>query len=835
LNRTNVGVPKPQHARAAHVTARRKQLVAYLRRKANVSIQPEPTGEDRLTPLHVPLWRRQVGWQLLATVFVLSYTVSLVTVHRDAAGYNSLWDGWVCSIAGLLPVVPILLRAWASPRVRRAWLFLGAGVVLYNVGNAVYLFHDQNLNPIPNPAPSDVFYLAEYGALAIGVVLFTQRNFGAVRVSTRLDGAITGLAIAATAGLVWFDHVLKVSGHPLQVVVGMAYPIMDLVLLILLISAFAPMRYRPTRPVVVLMLGITAFVVGDVIYLNQVAMNSYVQGTLLDSSWALGLWIIGLAAWPRDREPVGSVEEDSGVPKGITFVPVAFGSLSVLVLVVSLVHHTSVVTSLLAISALVVVIVRMALTLREVLDVERANFRTARVDELTGLSNRRAFFELGVEKLASLAPDARVGIVLVDLDGFKEINDSLGHACGDELLRVISRRFELAYRHRGTTSRIGGDEFAFTFDVGSIDELVAIGDGMAVMLSESISIDGMSVRVSASIGIAASPDHGTTLTDLLRCADVAMYKAKESHTMVRLYQPEDDVHTREQLMIIDDMRTSPWERDLLLHYQPTLDLRTGEISGVEALVRWRHERFGLLYPNDFIPLAERTGLVHALTRAVLEEAIAEKRRLDDAGHDVSMSVNISRFDLLDDELPSFVEDLLARNGVPSRRLTLEITETTLGEEPDHAARSIEQLRELGVRISIDDFGVGYSSMSQLLELTVDELKIDRSFVFALRTDLRARAVISAAIMFARALQLTVVAEGIETFPTLHVVQRLGVDVGQGYFISVPITAAKLHDYLAVPPEVLPRTREQRATAESDEFARSLDSGLADLSVPQGSA
>jgi diguanylate cyclase (GGDEF)-like protein len=827
---TSIAAPPPRNARAAHVTARRRQLMAYVRRKAKVRIHPEHSSEERSGD-RLPWWRKQLVWQLAAAGAVGSYAISLATVHRPASGYNSFWDGWMCSAAIFLPIIPIVLRAWASPRVRSAWLFLGAGILLYNVGNAVYLFHDQNLNPIPNPAPSDVFYLLEYVALGIGVVLFTQRNFGAVRASTRLDGAITGLAIAATSGLVWFDHVLKASGRPLQVVVGMAYPIMDLVLLVLLIAAFAPMRYRPTRPVMLLMLGVTAFVIGDVVYLNQIADNTYIQGTLLDASWAVGIWIMGLAAWPRDVEPAAVAEEGSGVPKGITSVPVAFGSLSVLVLVVSLVHHTSRVTSLLALGALVLVIVRMAITLREVLDVERSNFRTARVDELTGLGNRRAFFELGVEMLDSLAPDARLGIVLVDLDGFKEINDSLGHACGDELLRVISRRFEIAYRHRGTTSRIGGDEFAFTFNVASIEELVAIGDGMAVMLSESISIDGMSVRVSASIGIAASPDHGTTLTDLLRCADVAMYKAKESHTMVRLYQPEDDVHTREQLMIIDDLRTAPWERDLVLHYQPTLDLVTGEICGVEALVRWRHERFGLLYPNDFIPLAERTGLVHALTRAVLGEAIAELRRLDDAGHQISMSVNISRLDLLDDELPSFVGDLLARHGVPSRRLTLEITETSLGEEPEHASRSIEQLRELGVRISIDDFGVGYSSMSQLLELTVDELKIDKSFVFALRTDLRARAVISAAIMFARALQLTVVAEGIETFPTLHVVQRLGVDVGQGYFISVPLAAAQLHDFLAAPPEVLPPARQRRAEPEHHEFAPSMRGGFADLSSP----
>jgi diguanylate cyclase (GGDEF)-like protein len=805
-----------QTARAAHLAARRDQMTSYLRRQSEVRFylhQPVQSPIARDEPL-AP-WRRQLYWQLLATGIVVAYVASLIWVHRPASGYDSFRDGWMGNLVTMVPVIPILLRARATPRLRNAWLAIAAGISLYNVGNLVYLFHDQNLRPIPDPATSDIFYLSEYVALALGIVLLTQKSFGAVRISTRLDGAITGLAVAAGAGLVWFNSVLDVSGNPLAVAVGMAYPLMDLVLLVLLVSAFAPMRYRPTAPTLLLMLGITAFVVGDVIYLNQQVAGTYVQGTLLDASWAIGIWMMGLAAWPDERHSArrGEHAASSEVPKGITFVPILFGGLSVLVLIVSLFHKTSVVTSLLALGALIMVIVRMAITLHEVVDVERLSSRAARVDELTGLGNRRAFFELGEERLDRRDQDGLLGIVLVDLDGFKEINDSLGHACGDELLRVIAKRFERATAVRGTTSRIGGDEFACTFTVASTEELVTIGTELVDMLSEPISVDGTAVRVSASIGIASCPDHGTTLNELLRCADVAMYKAKMSHTMVRLYHPEDDVHTRDQLVLIDDLRTSSWEKDLVLNFQPTVDLHTGRVSGIEALVRWRHEHFGLLYPDDFIPLAERTGLIHALTRSVLERAIEQQAALRAHGHDLAMSINISRFDLLDDELPTFIADLLARRGLPAHRLTLEITETSLGEEPERAHRSIERLRELGVRISIDDFGVGYSSMSQLLELTVDELKIDKSFVLALRNDVRARAVISATIEFARALQLTVVAEGIETAGTLGVVRRLGVDVGQGYFISVPLTASQLLEFLSRPDLVIAAMSPERDLAK----------------------
>ena len=305
---------------------------------------------------------------------------SLIWVHRPASGYDSFWDGWIGNLVTMVPVVPIVLRAWTTPRLRSAWIAIAAGVSLYNLGNLVYLFHDQNLRPIPDPAPSDAFYLAEYVALSLGIILLTQKSFGSTRISTRLDGAITGLAVASGAGLLWFNSVLRVSGNPLAVVVGMAYPLMDLVLLVLLVSAFAPMRYRPTMPTLLLMFGITAFVVGDVVYLNQQVAGTYVQGTLLDATWPVGIWMMGLAAWPNERRRIRRVEqtESSEVPGGITFVPIVFGSISVRVLLISLFHKTSVVTSLLALGTLIMVIVRMAITLHEVLDVERSSSRAAR-------------------------------------------------------------------------------------------------------------------------------------------------------------------------------------------------------------------------------------------------------------------------------------------------------------------------------------------------------------------------------------------------------------------------------------------------------------------------
>ncbi len=785
--------PEPASLAATRgAVAARPRHAAHLRRRAEVRIEPLAGADE--AAVGARWWRSPTTWQVVAFCVLVPFVVSVFTVRP---GYRTVWEGWFENLATAAPVIPLVLRGTRSKWNRAAWFCLAAGVCLYTVGDLVYLFHDQNLTPIPTPAWSDALYLAEYPFLGIGIVLLTQRNFGSVRASTRLDGAITGLAIASVAALLWFDQVLKVSGDPLQVATEMAYPLLDLVLLVLLVAGFAPMRYRPTRQAGFLVLGIGITVLADVTYVNQIAAGTYVQGTWLDASWAVGLWVMGLAAIPRERPP-RSLRTEPAVPKGVTVVPIVFGAVSLLVLLVTLFHHASFAASSLALAALVLVVVRTAMTLHEVLDVERASYRSARVDELTGLPNRRAFFELGEAAVSRLASE-HVGIVLIDLDGFKEINDSLGHAAGDQLLRAISTRLQQACRRRATVSRIGGDEFACIVPATTTMQLTQVGDAIAATINRPVELGTMSVRVGASIGLSVGPEHGTSLSELLRCADVAMYRAKLDHTMVRVFQPSDELHTRDQLQLIDDLHRTAWQDQLVLHYQPTIDVRTGYVVGVEALVRWRHERFGLLYPDDFVATVERTGLIHDLTHTVLVRALDELARLDALGHRLQMSVNVSRYDLSDDTLALFIAEHAAVRGIPPERLTLEITESSLGDEPDRAARSIDALRAMGVRCSIDDFGVGYSSMSQLLRLTVDELKIDRSFALALAGDARARAVVTATVGFARALGLQVVAEGVETLRILGIVRRLGVDVGQGYAISVPLSPGQLEAFLARPP------------------------------------
>jgi diguanylate cyclase (GGDEF)-like protein len=739
--------------------------------------------------------------QLFILALVIAYGMSTIVVHRPPSGYNTIWDGWVYNIAQTLPVIPVLLHVRRSREQRSAWLAIAVGITLITVGNLVYTYHDQNLNPIPDPAPSDAVYLVAYAALIVGVAILTQTAFGRVHASVRLDGAITGLAVGALAGMVWFEPLLHSSGRPLEIAVNMAYPLCDLVLIVLLVAGLAPHRYRPNWPTVLLMTGVAWFVVGDVVTLNQVAANTYVSGTPLDATWPIGLFFLGLAASLRERRRSGGPRGSVSSPAGLTAVPVVFGVVSLGVLAASLVRHDSPTVLSLAIIALGLVIARMWMTLREVRQ-SVANYQDARTDYLTGLANRRAFLERVQSTFFSEKSDGmNAGVLLVDLDGFKEVNDALGHAAGDDLLCIVAKRFDHRLGNRGILARLGGDEYAFARQVDSEDDLVSIAREFSQALSDPCVIDGTSVRVGASIGVVVSGPDASSPGELLRRADVAMYEAKRMQSGVAVYRAEIDPNSRDRLVLLDELRDAIDARALVVHYQPTLNLRDATIRGVEALVRWEHPTLGLLYPDSFIPLAERYGLMPQLTRAVLDQAVAEAARLDRAGHRLEMSVNISRHDLVDEDLADYVDQVLVLHGFPPDRLTLEVTESALGGDPERAERCVRLLRARGLRISIDDFGVGYSSMSQLLGLAIDELKIDKSFVLGLSSDPRAQAIVRSAIEVARALDLTVVAEGIEGEEVLHSLLGIGADVGQGYVIAYPLTPEQLDEYLAEPDRV----------------------------------
>jgi diguanylate cyclase (GGDEF)-like protein len=414
----------------------------------------------------------------------------------------------------------------------------------------------------------------------------------------------------------------------------------------------------------------------------------------------------------------------------------------------------------------------------------------ARHDSLTELPNRRWFLEsVGV---ALKNPSLQAGgLLLVDLNGFKEINDTLGHHHGDLVLQEVGPRLRAAFRSEDLVARLGGDEFAVFMPGADIDAAQAAVGRLQDALHTPVVVDGIEIELDASIGLAWYPDHGGDVDTLLQRADVAMYRAKATHHPLVTYRAEDDSHSPERLVIAADLRRALAADQLVLHYQPQVELGHGRPVAAEGLVRWHHPQRGLLGPPEFIEVAERTGLIKDLTYRVLDLGLSDLRDWADDGRELSLSLNVSVRSLLDRRFPEEVEKLLSRHGVDGTALTLELTESSLMVDPEVAKKTMRHLAELGVSVAIDDFGTGYSSLAYLTDLPIGELKIDKSFVRAMGSDARNAIVVRSTIELAHNLGLRTVAEGIEDSFTFERLRALGCELAQGFHMSKPLSAANL--------------------------------------------
>ena len=410
-------------------------------------------------------------------------------------------------------------------------------------------------------------------------------------------------------------------------------------------------------------------------------------------------------------------------------------------------------------------------------------------DALTGLPNRTLLHRRAERDLRGDDPAA---MLLIDLDRFKEVNDTLGHDYGDALLVEVAERLGAALRRGDTLARFGGDEFAVLVAV-ALDRaaVIELAGRLQEALRRPFALRGVAVELEASIGVALYPEHGTTAGRLLQRADVAMYEAKRGGHGIVTYTAERDPYSEDRLGLLAELRRAIERDELVLHYQPKVSLRTGELTGVEALVRWQHPIRGLLGPDEFVPLAERTGAAADLTRWVVDHALAQCAAWREDGIDLPVAVNLAAANIVDVTLPDAIGALLERYGVSAERLECEISEHTVMADPVRATAVLGGLRELGVGLSLDDFGTGYSSLSYLKRLPLDEVKIDRSFVAGMADDDNDAVIVRSTIDLARNLGLRVVAEGVETAEVMDALRELRCDVAQGYHISRPLPAGEL--------------------------------------------
>jgi diguanylate cyclase (GGDEF)-like protein len=416
--------------------------------------------------------------------------------------------------------------------------------------------------------------------------------------------------------------------------------------------------------------------------------------------------------------------------------------------------------------------------------VERIRYQALH-DDLTDLPNRLHFRTSISQSIEAARRDgSRVAVLLLDLDRFKEINDTLGHQSGDELLKELATRLQTLTTETVMLARLGGDEFGIVAHGAGASVALELAEHVRAAIEPPFLVQGIPLVIEASIGISIYPEHGDGVDALLQKADVAMYGAKDRRLGIAVYDGNLDTNTADHLALMSELRRALDGEEIVLHFQPQADVRTGNVVGAEALIRWQHPVRGLMPPSDFVPYVERTGMSTALSAYVLSGAARQLREWRDQGVDVSLAVNLTMHDLLDTSLPDRVAEMLERFGVDPTRLELEITERVIMADPVRVRNVVERLKLIGVRLAIDDFGTGYSSLSYLKSLPLDVIKIDRSFVMGMdrASD---RAIVRSTIDLGHNLGLTVVAEGVENQETLDELSRYGCDLVQGFLIARP--------------------------------------------------
>jgi diguanylate cyclase (GGDEF)-like protein len=720
----------------------------------------------------------------LLTANVLLFGWSLLA--RRAPVHSAVWDGWFINLQLLVPTLACVARAVVGGPRRAGAAWLAAAMLAFTVGCVIFVGWTQFQTDPAVPSPADIAYLVFYPCVIAAVFCLLRREAGAPARGLWLDGALGAAGAATGMAAVLSPALSGPTGDLGAAVMSAAFSVGDL-LLVAMISGVAAVRgARSGSMWKWLAVGLATFCAADVAYALQVAANTYAVGTAWSSLWLVGLTIVAVGIW-RPQRPAPLEAARSG---GILAVPTVATITAVVVLVVPSFGRATTLVDVLAVLTLLLAGVRIFIGFRQVQRLSDAH-RQAVTDDLTGVGNRRSLFEYGAQRLRDADTDAgeRVALMLIDLDDFKEVNDALGHQAGDELLREMARRLAARLVPTDLLVRLGGDEFALVMTLAQGEDARPGADRVLERLAQPLVVEGTRVRVDASAGISESDAAASTISELLRRADVAMYAAKKNASArVQLYDPQLDEANHARIAMITDLDAALANHEFLLHYQPKIRVGTGATIGAEGLVRWQHPTRGLLHPDAFLALVEQSGLMSAMTRMVLEAAVTQLAAWRASDLQLSVAVNLSASDLLDEQLAERIVALLAEHDVPIGALQVEITESVLMTDPERARTMLEKLRRMGLRIAVDDYGTGYCALAYLRDLPIDELKIDRTFITDVTADPRSAAIVRSTVELAHALDLEVVAEGVEDQSALDLLADFGCDFAQGYHFSRPLPA-----------------------------------------------
>lgn len=706
---------------------------------------------------------------------------------------SRLVDGWGVSAFEILAAATCIASGVMRRATRRVPIILGAALMAWALGHLVETIETMGGATPPEAAVYDGFQLLFYPLAYVAFMLYLRGEVRRLANLSWLDGIIAGLGAAALCAATAFHAVSGLTGkYGLATAVNLAYPVGDLLLLLLVVGGVTVLSGRDRRPWLMVTSAIALIVVGDTFNLFQSSAGHSRVGMVLGAiAWPGALYLMSRAMWlPR-------VKSDPRASRRLTgfLLPGLAAASGLVILVAGTFEDVNGVAIGLATATLVLVGVRVASSIRAMRALTQERERLSVTDPLTALWNRRYLFDVldGFFADEAAAPGQRsLAFLFIDLEHFKKINDSFGHAAGDEVLRELGKRLARSLEPGDVLARIGGDEFGVLVMDADPGQAVGVAERISASFDAPFALEGMHAQLTANIGIALAPTDASGAAGLIECADVAMYQAKLGAKPYALYEPRfGDGGSR--LRLAEDLRAAVDGGGLVLHYQPQLDLRTGDVSAVEALVRWPHPTIGMIPPIKFLPLAEDAGLMGDVTMLVLAQAVEQCAAWRAAGPNVRVSVNVSAPDLLGAGLTDLIARLLRQHGQPAGSLVIEITETSVITEFERAKGVIEDLRNLGVSVSIDDFGAGFTSLAYLSSLAVDELKIDRALISRLAGGGRQQDVelVRATIALGHALRMKVVAEGIEDEATLQLISELGCDVAQGYFIGRPKPAHEL--------------------------------------------
>ncbi|SHF83219.1 putative bifunctional diguanylate cyclase/phosphodiesterase [Ornithinibacillus halophilus] len=741
--------------------------------------------------------KRHYGLLMLITLIILFY----ITIYllQDYSNSRLIAASTFPITAGLISFV-WLWKAYRSARKEKDgyfWLLLSLGVLLYASSNVSWLYYQLNMNTQNVPYIADLLWIGAYTLFLIALVYKNQLLRQSIKKHSYLFNMIIFMIIAISVVIHYFVQPIWAGANEsvAQLAIDTLYPLVNLSILVVVTSLYYVSMYSKERKVLLLVIfGFFLQILADLLHTyNGTQMN----GDYIEPLWSVSLLVIGLAGYYARK---GHSYQNWNLPeilnnKRDSIFPYIFIGVLVLLVIESYDWQFNILTAGLCVVFLLI-LVRQVLLLKQNDRLMEEIKYLAYHDMLTGLENRTKYLkEINQYLKVASQNKHQLGLLLIDLDRFKNINDTLGHYVGDQLLKVTAERLVTIPGIEGKFYRAGGDEFILLLPGATVEKSQEVAKKVIKLFSTSFVVDEYEISITPSIGISVFPNNAKNSQALLKNADAAMYVAKEKgKNNYQLYNPELNGAVSRKLEIENGLRKAINNNELQLVYQPKMDLKTREVIGMEALLRWNNPDIGFVSPAEFIPIAEETGQIIPIGKWVLREACEQNKKWQEEGlPKVCISVNVSVRQFQHSGFVSYVKRVLEETELDPQYLELEITESVI-QNIEESTEVLKQLRALGISTSIDDFGTGYSSLHVLKELPIDTLKIDKSFIDDI-TELEEDSMVKSIIDLSLNLKLSVVAEGIEYEKQASLLTDFRCSYGQGYYFSKPLAASDFEKYL----------------------------------------